>query len=121
LARERLKTLPEPVAESVRHALALEPRVLKVFHLLLERRIAVTRIRCHGDFRLGQVLYTGKDFVIIDFEGDSARPLSERRRKRPALYDVAAMLRSFHYDAYALIAEGSMPGVDPAALERWLR
>ena len=55
------------------------------------------RIRCHGDYHLGQVLWTGKDFVIIDFEGEPARSLGQRRLKRPAAVDLAGMIRSFHY------------------------
>ena len=121
LARDRVKKLPEPVAEVVRHVLTLEPRVLKTFHGILERKIAATRIRIHGDFHLGQVLYTGKDFVIIDFEGEPARSLNERRRKRPALQDVAGMLRSFQYAAYTVLANGTVPGADPQVVERWLR
>ncbi|HLK46382.1 MAG TPA: phosphotransferase, partial [Acidimicrobiales bacterium] len=55
------------------------------------------RIRCHGDFHLGQVLWTGKDFVLIDFEGEPSRSLAWRRLKRPAAVDLAGMLRSIHY------------------------
>ena len=82
------------------------------------------RIRTHGDYHLGQVLYTGRDFVVLDFEGEPARPLSERRLKRSALRDVAGMLRSFQYAVHAALAEATRRGAVPEGarreLERWL-
>ena len=67
---------------------------------LIQDTIQVAKIRIHGDYHLGQVLYTGKDYVILDFEGEPARALGERRLKRSALIDVAGMFRSFHYVAH---------------------
>jgi len=105
LLRRRAKDNPE--AQMV---LAREAELQKRFRAVLDGRISGQRIRTHGDYHLGQVLYTGNDFVIIDFEGEPLRPLSERRIKRSALRDVAGMLRSFHYAPYAVVF-GQAPGV----------
>ena len=68
----------------------------------LERRnVGGQLIRIHGDYHLGQVLTTDDDYVIIDFEGEPLLTIPERRRRRPALKDVAGMVRSFHYAAHA--------------------
>ncbi|MFZ7127604.1 MAG: maltose alpha-D-glucosyltransferase [Desulfobacterales bacterium] len=99
LLNRRIAHLPEDVREGASALAGREPAILEVFRRILDIRITALRTRCHGDYHLGQVLYTGKDFVIIDFEGEPVRPLSERLIKRSPLRDVAGMLRSFHYAA----------------------
>jgi maltose alpha-D-glucosyltransferase/alpha-amylase len=92
---------------------------------LRDYRITAKRIRIHGNYHLGQALYTGKDFVIIDLEGDTSRPLSERRIKRSPLEDVAGMLDSFYHASHGVLF-GEAPGVIPrpetsGALEAWAK
>jgi maltose alpha-D-glucosyltransferase/alpha-amylase len=88
--------------------------------------ITAERIRCHGDYHLGQVLWTGKDFVIIDFEGEPSRSLGRRRLKRPAVVDLAGMVRSFHYAgrtaALRLTRDlgTSMASVDWTTIDTWI-
>ncbi len=71
------------------------------------------RIRVHGDYHLGQVLWTGKDIVIIDFEGEPTRSLGQRRLKRPAATDLAGMIRSFHYASRAVAMRADRDLVGP--------
>ncbi len=125
LLQKRLSSLPAEVQQDARKVLDLEERTLRSFQTVLNREISGMRIRCHGDYHLGQVLFTGKDFVIIDFEGEPARPLSQRRLKRSPLRDVAGLVRSFDYAAHTalfrLAAQGVVQTERLPAVEAWAR
>ena len=110
LARESLAMLalragdlPAGIREKARTALAAEPELLARFRRLAEHPLSGLRTRIHGDLHLGQVLVTEDDFVFIDFEGEPARTLAERRAKYSPVRDIAGMLRSFHYAAFAAL------------------
>jgi maltose alpha-D-glucosyltransferase/alpha-amylase len=124
LLKSNLKLLRGAALDDALKVLDLQNEVLNRFRSLLSRKIIAHRMRIHGDFHLGQVLYTGKDYVIIDFEGEPARPLTERRIKRSPLRDVSGMLRSFHYAAYtslfghlgsAMIRPEDLAAMEPSA------
>jgi maltose alpha-D-glucosyltransferase / alpha-amylase len=123
LLARRLATLPAADRAAATALVAGEDEVVGRFKRLLSRKVAAARIRTHGDYHLGRILFTGRDFVILDFEGEPSRSLSERRLKRSPLRDVAAMLRSFQYAAYARLFEEASAGVASPELEleleRW--
>jgi maltose alpha-D-glucosyltransferase/alpha-amylase len=121
LLRTQLKRLPEDVRDEARQVLELEPKIMAALRAFLGRRLTTTRIRVHGDYHLGQVLYTGHDFVIIDFEGEPTRTLYERRLKRLSLRDVAGMLRSFHYASETALKAEHIQSETGVRLQAWSR
>jgi maltose alpha-D-glucosyltransferase/alpha-amylase len=115
---------------------SLDPRAQEMGRELLEHRDDLlhrfddiasvtnggTRIRCHGDYHLGQILVAEGDIVILDFEGEPARPLAQRRVKDSPLRDVAGMLRSFSYATLAALNAATL--TRPEDIERltpWAR
>ena len=120
--------LPPEIQSLARRVIERESTLHERLNPLLQRPFASQRIRCHGDCHLAQVLFTGKNFTFIDFEGPALQPLGERRIKRSPLLDVASMLGSFHaaalYTLHGLHSDrGRASGVvregDRSALEPW--
>jgi maltose alpha-D-glucosyltransferase/alpha-amylase len=125
LLRRQSDTLPpetQPLAERV---VEMEPAIIQSYRALCDQPLSVKRLRLHGDCRLGQVLWTGKDFVFIDFEGDASMPISERRLKHSPMRDLATMLRSFHNAASVgldqHVERGSIPPENMLRFQSWLR
>ena len=125
LLRKQMKSLPPDLASLAQRAAELEAVILEVFRSVFEGRITAKCIRIHGHLHLGEALWTGKDFIFIDFEGDPMIPLSERHIKRSPLRDVAGMIRSFHYAAYSglyqHVERGSIPHENLPKFETWVR
>ena len=115
-----LPALPDEFVDRAGLALGQRRRLLDRFRTLEQMDSEVAAIRVHGDYHLGQVLWVENDFVILDFEGEPARPLAERRLKQLALKDVAGMLRSLSYAAYAsLLTYTARRLEDYERLEPW--
>jgi maltose alpha-D-glucosyltransferase / alpha-amylase len=119
----RASLVPKDLREQAQLIASHQREIGAQFDAFRRCPLSLVRMRIHGDLHLGQILYTGKDFAIIDFEGEPARPLSERRLKRAALRDVAGMLRSFHYAALTSTMEqlkiGALGKFDFAGMEPW--
>ncbi len=112
LARN-LKRLPQEVRAEAEEIQAIRTDILEKMKAIYRKKINVVKFRIHGDYHLGQALFTGKDFVILDFEGEPSKSYSERRLKRSPLRDVTGMIRSFHYAAYgSLFLNDQIPKAD---------
>jgi maltose alpha-D-glucosyltransferase / alpha-amylase len=120
MLKERVPFLPDEVIEIAATVLSRRRRILDYFGALKSASFRTQRIRIHGDYHLGQVLRVKTDFVILDFEGEPARSLEYRRSKQCPLKDVAGMLRSFSYAAYASLNNYSARhSEDLPRLEPW--
>jgi maltose alpha-D-glucosyltransferase / alpha-amylase len=125
ILRRELKHVAEPVRPVAEKVLALQDVILDRYRAVHQTAMTAMRIRCHGNFHLGHVLHTGKDFFIIDFEGEPGWTLSQRRIKRSPLRDIAGMIRSFHYVADATLRHhaetGNLHADQVRALQPWAR
>jgi maltose alpha-D-glucosyltransferase/alpha-amylase len=123
MINSRVPIVPKDLRDQAQLIASHQRDIAARFDAFLRCKMSVVRMRIHGDLHLGQMLYTGKDFAIIDFEGEPARPLSERRLKRAALRDVAGMLRSFHYAALTSTIEqlkiGALGKFDFVSMKPW--
>jgi maltose alpha-D-glucosyltransferase/alpha-amylase len=109
-------------AELQQELLSQEKKLFARFELLLHTRLTAQRSRIHGEYGLENVLWTGKDFAVVDFGQNPEKPLPERRRKRSPLRDVASMLRSFDLVAtLALRDPATVRESERGAAEPWFR
>ncbi len=119
LLRRRLGSFDHATRTSAEGVIALEAQIDHRLRAITSHKIDVVRIRVHGDLHLGQILHTGDDFVVIDFEGEPSRPINERRYKRNPLRDVTGMIRSFQYAAESVLRGGRFRVEDVPVLRTW--
>jgi len=121
----RLAVLEGSAATDAQLILGRKADLRDRLRMLVHKKFSGSRIRIHGDLRLSRIMRGERGLVMLDFEGDMSRPASERRLKRSALRDVAAMIRTFHDVALGRLREsdvgGSLRSEDAATLDVWAR
>jgi maltose alpha-D-glucosyltransferase/alpha-amylase len=119
MLEDALPGLDAQTRSMANEVLSFSQPILDSFAEMYQTRISAIKTRIHGDYHLGQVLFTGDDFVIIDFEGEPAFSFTERRLKKSPMKDVAGMMRSFHYAAYGkILLNETYRNADDGRLER---
>jgi maltose alpha-D-glucosyltransferase/alpha-amylase len=126
LVHKRINLLKENYARLDKNAKKLADDFIKsekiirhFFDKIASSELKSLRIRIHGDYHLGQVLYTGADYLVIDFEGEPESSITDRKIKHSPLKDVAGMIRSFHYAVCAkLYFSSETKNIDPQRLQK---
>jgi trehalose synthase-fused probable maltokinase len=101
LLAERLESLTGVTRENAKEVITGAPRLIEQVSTSLVPSGVSWKIRCHGDYHLGQVLYSSQDYFILDFEGEPTKPLEERRLKQSPMKDIVGMMRSYDYASFA--------------------
>lgn len=116
LLEQRQDQFPAPVRLNARTLLEQRQRLFERIEACGMPAGPCIKTRYHGDYHLGQVLVSNNDFIIIDFEGEPARSMAERRTKHSSLRDVAGMLRSFDYACWSAVLRDNYTDADRARL-----
>ena len=118
--RRRMESLPPDARPLAQELLDRQRVLLETLREIVGAKIVAQRIRCHGDYHLGHVLYSGRDFLVVDFYGEPTLPLTARRIKRSAIDDLAGMVHSFLYVASQTLARHFKGGVfAPEGVAAW--